>query len=186
MAVNQIISNFLTTAAVKDFSRDNLYRVMSLKTRALELDQTDLLYCKGAKIPGRSTPVAQVQYHGMKINYNKSTVQYPSSDNYSLTFYLDANGDLRKKFEQASRIIFNDISNTGNWRVPGANDILTIAQLGFDMQPIKYYHLYGVTIVSINEYDGKAADGSGEIVQVTLNLSYNYYRTSGSQVIYSE
>ena len=133
MAVNQIISNFITVASQKDFARDNLFRVMTLKTRILTLDESELLYCKSAKLPGRETPTAQVQYHGMKMNYNKSTVDYPGSDSYELEFYLDAKGELRKKFEEASRIIFNDISNTGNWRFPSTSDVLTIAQLGFNM-----------------------------------------------------
>jgi hypothetical protein len=69
----------------------------------------------------------------MEMGYNASTVNYEGADSYELEFYLDAAGDLRKKFEEASRIIFNDISNTGNWRFPSTSDILTIAQLGFNM-----------------------------------------------------
>lgn len=186
MAVNQIISNFITVASQKDFARDNLFRVMALKTRILNLDETELLYCKSAKIPGRETPTAQVQYHGMKMNYNKSTVEYTGSESYELTFYLDAKGELRKKFEEASRIIFNDISNTGNWRFPSTSDVLTLAQLGFDMQPIKYFHLYGVTLKNIDVIDGKPADGEGTSVEIKVTLSYLYYRTEGSDTIYSE
>ena len=186
MAVNQIISNFITVASQKDFARDNLFRVMAFKTRVLELDETDLIYCKGADIPGRSTPTSQVQYGGMKMNYNQSTVEYPNSENYQLKFYLDANGELRKKFEEASRIIFNDISNTGNWRFPSTDDVITIAQLGFDMEPTKYFHLYGVTIKDIQSITTNAAEGQGTAIEVTITVSYLYYRTEGSDTIYSE
>lgn len=186
MAVNQIISNFITVASQKDFARDNLFRVMAFKTRVLELDETDLIYCKGADIPGRATPTSQVQYGGMKMNYNQSTVEYPGSDNYQLKFYLDANGDLRKKFEEASRLIFNDVSNTGNWRFPATTDIITIAQLGFNMEPINYYHLYGVTIKDIQNVTTNVAEGQGTALEFTISLSYLYYRTDGSDVIYSE
>jgi hypothetical protein len=55
---------------------------MAFKTRVLELDETDLIYCKGTDIPGRSTPTSQVQYGGMKMNYKQSTVDYPGSENY--------------------------------------------------------------------------------------------------------
>lgn len=186
MAVNQTISNFITVASQKDFARDNLFRVMALKTRVLTLDENELLYCKSAKLPGRETPTAQVQYHGMKLNYNKSSVDYTGSDSYELEFYLDAKGELRKKFEEASRIIFNDISNTGNWRFPSTSDVLTIAQLGFNMQPIKYFHLYGVTLKSVDVIDGKPADGDGSAISCKVTLSYLYYRTEGSDTIYSE
>jgi hypothetical protein len=35
----------------------------------------------------------------MEMAYNQSTVKYDGADSYELKFYLDANGDLRKKFE---------------------------------------------------------------------------------------
>ena len=91
-----------------------------------------------------------------------------------------------KRFEEASRIVFNDISNTGNWRFPSTADIITIAQLGFDMEPIKYFHLYGVTIKNIEAIDTQIADGDGSAITFKVTLSYLYYRTEGSEVIYSE
>ena len=186
MAVNQNISNFITVASQKDFARNNLFRVMSFKTRALTLDESELLYCRGAQIPGRQTPTTSVKYHGMDLNYNQSTVKYDGSDSYTLEFYLDADGDLRKRFEEASRIVFNDISNTGNWRFPSTQDIVTIAQLGFDMEPIKYFHLYGVTIKNIESMQAQIAEGDGSAINFKVTLSYLYYRTEGSEVIYSE
>lgn len=186
MAVNQTISNFITVASQKDFARNNLFRVMALKTRILELDESELLYCKGGRLPSRQTPVHKVKYHGMEMAYNASTVNYDGADSYELEFYLDAKGDLRKKFEEASRIIFNDVSNTGNWRFPSTSDILTIAQLGFDMQPIKYFHLYGVTLKDVQVIDTQAADGDGSAIPCKVTLSYLYYRTEGSDTIYTE
>jgi hypothetical protein len=184
MAVNQLISNFNTVASQKDFSRNNLYRLMSLKTRALELDESDLIYCRGAQIPGRENPSASVNFHGMEFRYPKSTVKYDGSS-YTLKFLLDANGDLRRKFEEASRIIFNDQSNTGNWRFPGATDQIVIAQLGLNMEPIKIYTLYGVCITKIEAYDSDFT-GEGEAVEISVTFTYNYYKTDGSEVIYSE
>lgn len=186
MAVNQTISNFITVASQKDFARNNLFRIMEFKTRVLNLDQSELIYCKGAKLPSRKTPVHKVKYHGMEMTYNASTVTYEGAESYELKFYLDAQGDLRKKFEEASRIIFNDTSNTGNWRFPSTDDRITIAQLGFDMQPIKYFTLHGVSVVAINGVDTDPAGGDGSALEVTMTVSYLYYRTEGSDVIYSE
>lgn len=186
MAVNQNISNFITVASQKDFARNNLFRVMAFKTRVLTLDESELLYCRSAQVPGRQTPTTSVKYHGMDLNYNQSTVKYDGADSYTLDFYLDSEGDLRKRFEEASRIVFNDISNTGNWRFPSTADIITIAQLGFDMEPIKYFHLYGVTIKNIEAIDTQIADGDGSAITFKVTLSYLYYRTEGSEVIYSE
>lgn len=186
MAVNQNITQFINVAAKRDFARNNLYRVMGFNTRALQLTEDDLIYCKGADIPGRETPTSTVAYHGMKMNYNQSTVNYPGAENYQLTFYLDADGELRKRFEEASRIVFNDQSNTGNWRFPSTNDRITVAQLGFNMEPIKQFTLIGVAIKSIEVINTQIADGDGSSIEVKLTISYIYYTTDGSDTVYSE
>lgn len=184
MAINQIISNFNTVLSQKDLSRNNLYRLMSVKTRVLELDESDLLYCRGAQIPGRENPSGTVTFQGMDFHYPKSSVKFEGSS-YQLKFLLDANGDLRKKFEEASNLIFNVNSNTGNWRVPGNTDQIVIAQLGFDMEPIKIYTLYGACITKIEAYDADWS-GEGDAVEFTVTFTYNYYKTDGSDVVYSE
>lgn len=184
MAINQIISNFNTVAAQRDFSRNNLYRLMSLKTRTLELDESDLLYCRGAQIPGRENPSGSVTYHGMDFHYPKSSIKYEGGG-YTLKFLVDANGEIRKKFEEASRIIFNDQSNTGNWRVPGSSDQITLAMLGFNMEPIKYFTLYGVCLTKISSYDSDFG-GDGGHIEISVTFTYNYYKTDGSEVVYTE
>ena len=52
----------------KDFARNNLVQSTGFQRPVLELDETDLVYCKGASFPGRTTPTATVSYHGMKMN----------------------------------------------------------------------------------------------------------------------
>lgn len=183
MAINQKISDFNIIASQRDFARDNLWRILSLKTRTLELDEADLLYCKGARIPSRENPSASVSYHGMEFRYPKSSVKYDGQ--YSLTFLIDAKGLIRHKLEEASRILFNEVSNTGNWRMPSSSDQIVLAQLGFDMEPVKYWTLYGVTLTKIDQVEVNF-QGEGQHIEVTLNFTYNYYKTEGSEVIYTE
>lgn len=183
MAINQIISNFNTVASQRDFARDNLFRIMSVKTRALELTEADLLYCKGANIPAREIPSGSVPFQGMEFHYPKSSVKYDGT--YALTFLIDANGDIRKKVEEASRILFNDLSNTGNWRVPGTTDQIVLVQLGFNMEPIKTWTLYGVCLTKIDQVPVNF-QGDGSHIEVTINFTYNYYKTEGSDIVYSE
>jgi hypothetical protein len=186
MAVNLNIPNFITVAGRKDFARNNLFRVLSLKCRGLELDESDLLYCKGGALPGRNNPTSQVQYHGMKLSYNNSTVDYPGADDYQLKFYCDADSALRKKFEEASRLVFNDVSNTGNWRFPSTDDIITLASLDFNLDPREYIKLIGVCFKGIDAIDFQAADGDGSAIEITAHFSFLYYRRDGSNTIYSE
>ena len=53
------------------------------------------------------------------------------------------------------------------------------------MEPIKTYTLYGVCITKIEAFDADFA-GEGEAVEVSITFTYNYYKTDGSDVIYSE
>ena len=186
MAVNLNIPNFIEVASTRDFARDNLFRVMSLKCRGLQLEEKDLMYCKGGVLPGRNNPISQGQYHGMKLNDNQSTVEYPGSDDYVLTFYCDAKGDLRKILEEASRLVFNDISNTGNWRFPSTSDMITLAALDFNLEPQEYINLYGVCFKGIDPIDFQSAEGSGTAIEIKAHFSYLYYRRSGSDTIYTE
>lgn len=186
MAVNLNIPNFITSAGRKDFARNNLFRVLSLKCRGLELDEDDLLYCKGGALPGRNNPTSQVQYHGMKLTYNNSTVEYPGADDYQLKFYCDADSLLRRKFEEASRLVFNDVSNTGNWRFPSTEDIITLAGLDFNLEPIEYIKLVGVCFKGIDPIDFQAAEGDGSAIEITAHFSFLYYRRNGSNTIYTE
>ena len=43
MAINQTIGKFIQTATGRDFQRNNLFRIMSLKTRNLSLTEEDLV-----------------------------------------------------------------------------------------------------------------------------------------------
>ena len=186
MAVNLNIPNFITVAGRKDFARNNLFRVMSLKCRGLELDENELLYCKGGVLPGRNNPTSQVQYHGMKLTYNQSTVEYPGADDYQLKFYCDANSALRQKFEEASRLVFNDVSNTGNWRFPSTEDMITLAALDFNLEPLEYIKLIGVCFKGIDPIDFQSAEGDGSAIEITAHFSFLYYRRNGSNSVYSE
>ena len=51
---------------------------------------------------------------------------------------------------------------------------------------VKYFHLYGVTIKSVDAIDTQIADGDGSAIEVKVVISYTYYRTEGSDVVYSE
>lgn len=186
MAVNQNIQLFIQTAGKKDFARNNLFKVMALSCRNLTLTEEELVYARTAQLPGRETPVGtNVKYMGMTMPYTASTVVYPGNDAYEIEFYLDAAGSLREKFERASRMAFNDISTSGNWQFPSASDYLTLAMLNINYDPVKLFHFYGVSFVKIGEVNVEPADGDGTAVMARCTLSYLYYTTSGSEVVFA-
>lgn len=185
MAINQTIGTFINTFAKRDGQRNNLYRILSLNTRVLTLTEEDLVYARAGKIPARTNPTGIIKYHGMDLPYNTSTVQYDGNNDFSLEFVFDAKNELRTKFEQASRLVFNDITNTGNWSAPSLSDIMTVATLDINLDPIAYYHFYGVAFKGMGAVDFQIAEGDGSIVNLNANFSYYYYKTTGSDTVFS-
>lgn len=185
MAINQTIGNFINAFTKRDGQRDNLYRVMALNTRVLNLDENDLLYIRGGKIPGRENPIGTISYHGMKLPYNLSSVNYPGNEDFQIQFVFDANNEIRTKLEMASRTVFNDISNTGNWSAPQLSDQMTVATLDINLDPVAYYTFYGVAFKSIGDVEFNIAEGTGAIVNIPVTLTYYYYKTEGSDVVWA-
>lgn len=186
MAVNQNIQKFIQTASKRDFARNNLFKVMALSCRNLTLGEEDLVYARTLQVPGRETPVGHnVKYMGMEMPYTASTVVYPGNDSYQIQFYLDASGQLRTKFERASRMAFNDISTSGNWQFPSTSDYLTIAMLNINYDPVQLFNFYGVSFVKIGEVNAEPADGDGTAVMCDCTISYLYYTTTGSETVFS-
>lgn len=185
MAVNQTIVDFQNTLIKRDGLRNNLFKVMALNTKVLSLTNEDMVYIKTAKLPGRKNPTASVSYMGMKFYYNTSTIEYPGADDYQLKFIFDNNGELRRKFEDASRLIFNDLTTSGTWNVPTTSDIMTVAPLNNLYEPSAYYHLYGVAFKGFEPVDFSIADGDGQVVELTCNISYWYYKGPGSDTVYT-
>lgn len=184
MAINQTIGTFINTFAKRDGQRNNLYRILSVNTRVLSLTEEDLVYARAGRIPARTNPTANINYHGMALPYNTSTVQYTGNDDFQLEFVFDAKNELRTKFEQASRLVFNDLTNTGNWQAPSLSDIMTVATLDINLDPIAYYHFYGVAFKGIDAVDFQQADGDGSIVNIPAHFSYYYYKTTGSDTVF--
>lgn len=185
MATNQTIGTFINTFSKRDGQRNNLFRILSLNTRVLTLTEEDLVYAKGGSLPARENPTANMQYMGMNLPYNLSSVNFNGNDNYSIEFIFDAKHELRTKFEQASRLVFNDLTTTGNWQVPSLSDIMTVATLDINLDPIAYYHFYGVAFKGIESVDFDIAGGDGGIVTLKANFSYYYYKSPGSDTVFA-
>lgn len=183
MAVNQTISTFNGVARDRDFARNNLFRLMALNVAGLTLDENDIVYCKGAKLPSREIPHGTVSMMGMKFPYPKSSVIYEGNESYELEFYLDAKSELRRKFEEASRTLFNDLTSTGDWRFPSSSDMISLVALDRNYEPQEYIKLYGASFKKIESIDFKSAEGDGEALTVKCILTYFYYTRDGSDVV---
>ena len=173
--VNQNIANFYGEAAVRDFTRDFLFRVTELNIDGVRpMTEADLIYVKAASLPGRNIGNVPVPYMGLTLNVPGS-VTYPGSDSYSLTFYLDASSYLRGWFEAASRAVFDDKTSGGRYGTPGSNAYIILAQLDKNLEPIAYYKLVGASIRNIGNIDYKIADGTGATLEIATTFAYHFY-----------
>jgi hypothetical protein len=175
MPVNQEIQQFYSTALRKDFARDFLFRVIALKLPGMPAMRDDqLVYVKAANLPGRNISNIPVPYMGLNINV-PGGVTYPGSDGYSLSFYADAQNDIRNYLEAASRISFDDTTSTGTYGTPGDDSYIILAQLDKSLEIIDSYKLVGASIRNISDITYSIASGSGATVDVTTTIAYHFY-----------
>lgn len=175
MALNSI-QGFIQKAGYQDFARNNLFRVTAVDIAGiLQLNEAELLYCQGGKIPSRTNPVGTVQYMGMELPYSASTVKYEGNQDYALTFFVDAGSNIARAFEAASRAIFDDKTSSGNWRFPRVEDHISVAALDFDLNPFEQIKFCGVAFHGFDAIDFQTAKGDGTAIEITCHFSYLYY-----------
>lgn len=182
---DQLITNFYNEAINKDFSRDINFRVTQIvPDPALDLgtnfiQESDLVYAKAAKLPARNITNQEAKYMGLTFNL-PGVVEYPDSASYSLEFYCDVNSVLRNKFEQWTRVTFNDANSTGNYTVPTRNAVIQLAQINSTLDVVQEYKLVGVSIRQVGDIEYTMAEGTGAVMSFNATFAYHYYELVGA------
>ena len=182
------IENFFNQASQKQFARDFLFRVKQINITGLSLNgETDLLYARTASLPGRDIENKVVNYSGQAFNI-PGISEYPGSEAYNIEFYVDQSLEIRTKLEQASRLLFDEETTTGNICMPGIESIITLDVLqipckrgtnvssGGSLETIKTIELIGASLRDISEIAYQIADGTGEIMTFSATFAYHRYR----------
>lgn len=178
--INQLITNFYDQAVARDFSRDINFRVLNIvpgpNAPNITFGENDLVYAKSGAVPGRNITNVRAQYMGLNFNL-PGVVQYPGSEGYTLDFYCDKNSEIRQKFEQWSRAIFDDSTSTGNYFAPTQSSYIVLSQLTPDFKTVPggKYKLVGVSIRNVGDLKYNIATGVGELVSFTVTMAYHYY-----------
>lgn len=170
----QTIQKFYSTATQRDFARLFQFRLTSFGNVIFNTEH--YTYVETASLPGRSINNVQVPYMGLQFNV-PGTVSYPGSNGYAVTFRCDQNYDLRAALEGALFNTFDEADSTGEYSIPGSDNILEMQLLDKDMNPVRYYTLYGVYIQALADtaYDIK---DTGSIATINATLAYQYWRSS--------
>lgn len=179
MAKGTTIQNYFTQAVAKQFARDILFRVKSIKIVGGELrGNNQLIYARSAKLPGRDIEDKTVSYSGQTFHV-PGKVSYPGSESYSIEFYHDEEANLREQFESISRAIFDHRSNNiGEYSMPGSDSLIELNILDRQLNEIGTIKLIGASIRKIGEIAYEIADGSGEILKFTVDFAYHWYEMS--------
>jgi hypothetical protein len=170
------IKTFFDKAYTRQFARDFLFRVKQINLAGGNIfnGESDLVYAKTAALPGRAIENKIVNYVGQQFNVpGKST--YTNSESYSIEFYHEENIDLRKKFEKASRAVFDNDSSKGEYGMPGEGDKITLSVLDRQLEETDTIELVGASIRDIGEVAYTIADGTGDILSFTVTFAYHFY-----------
>lgn len=176
--VRQTISDFYRVAVERDFARDFQFRVLNISTGGasdVEFNEDDLVYCTAATLPARNITNVAVPYMGLNFNV-PGNATYPGSDAYSLTFYCDQNSQIRQKFEDISRDIFDDATSTGNYFAPRQSAVINLVQLDTQLEEVNQYQLIGASVRDVGPLEYNISEGSGQFVNFTAQLAYHYFR----------
>lgn len=176
--VRQTISDFYRVAVERDFARDFQFRVLSIDSggaSTVTFDEDDLVYCTAANLPGRNITNVPVPYMGLTFNV-PGNATYPGSDGYSLTFYCDQNSQIRQKFEDMSRDIFDDATSTGNYFAPRQSAVIDLVQLDTQLDAIAQYQLVGASVRNVEALSYNISAGSGQFVTFNATMAYHYFR----------
>lgn len=176
MANEQTIQKFYTTASQRDFARVFQFRLNSFGN--INFGKEQLTYVETASLPGRQINNVQVPYMGLQFNL-PGTVSYPGSTGYAVTFRCDQNYDLRAALEAALFNTFDEATSTGEYRLPSAGNTLTMELLDRNMNPVRFYTLFGVYLQSIADtgYDIK---DNGTIQTIQATLAYQFWRAGNT------
>jgi hypothetical protein len=183
---NQLINQFYSTAAARDFARDFNFRVLSITTggatnaagQTIQFGDTDLVYVKTATLPERAITNVAVPYMGLNFNL-PGNATYPGSEGYSMTFYADAQSQIRQKFEDWTRYTFDDANSTGDYLTPKQTSVINLLQLDNKLNRVAEYSLIGVSPRSVGALSYNIAGGTGQTIDFTATMAYHYFtRTS--------
>lgn len=170
------IENFYNAAANNDFARTNLFRVTRIGDQ--RFNAGELLYAETTSLPGRSITNVPVPFMGLVFNV-PGTATYNNSSSYSITFRIPQGLSIRRKFEQWSRQIFNDIDSSGDYSIPSSSianqmEIVLIDKKG---AALRVYTFYGVYCQNIGDISLDITT-AGEIMKQQVTLAFQYWRLS--------
>lgn len=177
----QTIAKFFESAVQREFSRDFLFRIASIQfAGGAVFNEDELVYVRSGVLPQRTITNVVAPYMGLEFNLDGS-VKYTGSDAYVLDLYCDAGSDVRNKFIEETRRLFNEETSTGDFGVPTRGSVVTLVQLDKALNPVNTYKLIGASVRNVGEMNYTIAEGVGNVVNFEVTLSYHFWTNEDNQ-----
>lgn len=176
-ATQQTIQNFYRIVTERDFSRKFNFRVININagdSSSQVWNEDDLVYVRTASLPAREITEVTVPYMGLDFHIPGSA-KYPGSEGYSMEFYCDQKSNLRQKFEDWTRDVFDDVTSTGNYFAAKQTAVIDLVQLDNQLNRVSQYQLVGVSPRNVGPLEYDITNG-GEFVTFTVTVAYQYFR----------
>lgn len=173
---NYGIENFYNAAANNDFMRTNLFRIIALG--GVRFTAQELLYLTATTLPGRAITNIPVPFMGLSFNV-PGTANYPNSNAWNVSFRVPQNLSIRRKFEQWTRDVFNDIDSSGAYNIPSSDSSNQVIMTLIDKNgtPLRTYTLYGTYCQAVGDVTMDVTT-AGEVMVQQATLAYQYWRLS--------
>ena len=112
---------------------------------------------------------------GLQFNV-PGNATYPGSEAYGLQFYCDQNSQIRQKFEDMSRDVFDDATSTGNYFTPRQSSSINLVQLDTQLEEVAGYKLVGASVREVGAIEYDISGGTGTQVTFQATMAYHYFR----------
>lgn len=180
MAVNnQGIQDFYYQAQTRNFSRDFQFRITQfIVNDGLILGPADLVFLKTANVPSKTISTIQAPFMGLDFQI-PGTAKFDGNANWDVKFYCSQDFNVRNTLETAMYDTFDHQTSTGRAIAPRdlRGNIIEMALVDDQLNPIRTYTLYGAFITKINEI-GYDLTKNGGIQEVGASIAYQYWEST--------
>jgi hypothetical protein len=170
------LTEFIQTVKSDGLARSNRYMVVFNKPKSVYMGnenniRTYCLFCDQTELPGLSYATTGIRTFGevRETPYDKN------SESINLSFYVDANLDVKHFFDKWVNSIMDVESRTWNYYDEYISPSMSITVLNKNEKSVYNVNLYECYPKSIAPIT--VSYGNNEVMKMTVNMQYKYWKS---------
>jgi hypothetical protein len=169
------LSEFIQNVKSEGLSRSNRYLVNFSKPKSVSMGNDNLrtycLFCDQTELPGLSYSTTGIRTFGevRETPYDKN------SETINLSFYVDANLDVKYFFDRWVNSIMNVESRTWNYYNEYISPVMSITVMNKDENSVYNVNLYECYPKSISPIS--VSYGNNDVMKMTVAMQYKYWKS---------